>query len=66
MYMLIKIIIRIAIDLFLSTQENKILSTYLYEEKSYNAIIKYFQYIFNILIFSKDKVHFLATFIELN
>ena len=64
--MLIKIIIRIAIDLFLSTQENKILSTYLYEEKSYNAIIKYFQYIFNILIFSKDKVHFLATFIELN
>ena len=66
MYMLIKIIIRIAIDLCLSTQENKILSTYLYEEKSYNAIIKYFQYIFNILIFSKDKVHFLATFIELN
>lgn len=64
--MLIKIIIRIAIDLFLSTQENKILSTYLYEEKSYNAIIKYFQYIFNILIFSIDKVHFLATFIELN
>ena len=64
--MLIKIIIRIAIDLCLSTQENKILSTYLYEEKSYNAIIKYFQYIFNILIFSKDKVHFLATFIELN
>ena len=64
--MLIKIIIRIAIDLCLSTQENKILSTYLYEEKSYNAIIKYFQYIFNILIFSIDKVHFLATFIELN
>ena len=64
--MLIKIIIRIALDLFLSTQENKILSTYLYEEKSYNAIIKYFQYIFNILIFSIDKVHFLATFIELN
>lgn len=39
---------------------------YLYEEKSYNTIIKYFQYIFNILIFSIDKVHFLATFIELN
>lgn len=64
--MLIRIIIRITIDLCLSTQENKILSTYLYEEKSYNAIIKYFPYIFNILIFSIDKVHFLATFIELN
>lgn len=64
--MLIRIIIRIAIDLCLSTQENKILSMYLYEEKSYNTIIKYFQYIFNILIFSIDKVHFLATFIELN
>lgn len=64
--MSIRIIIRIAIDLCLSTQENKILSMYLYEEKSYNTIIKYFQYIFNILIFSIDKVHFLATFIELN